>query len=259
MKIKEKIENKLREVFKSDDFHIICIAITGSTAYGMNTKDSDIDIIGIFLPPLEYILGVESIEQIQLSKDELGFEGTMFSFSKWFRLMIEQNPNVQEILWTEKNMYVYTDKLYFEQLLNVREHFLSKKLKHSYGGYAFAQIQRLKSLNEKVNQNKKRLEEFDKFGYSTKNASHVFRLLNMCLDGLITHEILVMRPENQFLLAIREGQYSYEQIREMADRKFELIEQAYVTSTLQNKVDYVFQKRVHMSILKSYIWKKLNT
>ena len=253
MKIKESIENKLKDLFKTDKFHIIAIVITGSHAYGMNTKDSDIDILGIFLPPEEYILGVKRVEQVSLLKHELGFEGTMFSFSKWYNLMVQQNPNVQELLWSADNMYIYKDNLYFNWLLESRKYLLSKKLKHSYGGYAHAQIQRLKALNEKVNQNKKRLEEFEKFGYSTKNASHVFRLLNMCLDALVEHEIQVLRPENQFLIAIREGQYTYEQIREMSDKKFDLIERAYVASELRNKVDDKFEKDLHLKILKNWL------
>ena len=81
MKIKETVDQRLKEVFKESPFHIIAIAITGSHAYGMQTKDSDIDIMGIFVPPVEYILGVKNVEQVMINKEESGFEGTMFSFS----------------------------------------------------------------------------------------------------------------------------------------------------------------------------------
>jgi len=253
MKIKEIVEQRLKEVFKDSPFHIIAIAITGSIAYGMNTKDSDIDIMGIFLPPYEYILGVKNVEQVIINKNESGFEGTMFSFSKWYNLMIQQNPNTQELIWTSDNMYVYKDDKYFNWLLENRKELLSKKLKHSYSGYAYGQIQRLKALNEKVNQNKKRLEEFEKFGYSLKNASHVFRLLNMCLDGLVEGEIQVLRPERQFLLAIREGKYTYDEISKMSDDKMKLIDEAFVRSNLRNKIDIDFANNLHLKILKDYL------
>jgi len=253
MKIKDIIEHRLKIMFGDSSFHIIAIAITGSNAYGMQTKDSDLDIIGIFLPPVEYILGVKQIEQVIINKNIDGFEGTMFSFSKWYNLLIKQNPNILELLWHEEHNYIYKDNKYFNWLLENRKELLSKQLKHSYSGYAYRQMQKLKSLNEKVNQNKKRLEEFEKFGYSVKNASHAFRLLNMCLDGLIEGEIKVMRPEKQFLRAIREGKYTYDEISKMAYDKMKLIDEAYIRSNLKNKINMEFANNLHLKILKDYI------
>ena len=114
-------------------------------------------------------------------------------------------------------------------------------------------MQRLTKLNQKVNQNTKRLDNFEKFGYDVKAASHVFRLLNSALDALIDKEITVLRPERQFLLAIREGKYTYEEMRKMADDKIALIEQAYVKSDLRNKVDFDLQRRTHISILLTWL------
>lgn len=253
MKIKEIINDRLKDVFKDSSFHIIAIAMSGSHAYGMQTKDSDIDIMGIFLPPIDYILGVNRVDQIIINKEKDNVEGTMFSFSKWYNLMIQQNPNTLELLWHEKNNYIYQDNKYFNWLLENRKEFLSKKLKHSFGGYAFSQIQRLSKLNEKVNENKKRLKEFENFGYSTKNASHVFRLLGMCLDALIEKEINVLRPERQFLIAIREGKYSYDEIVKMSNDKFNLIEEAYIKSSLKNKINKEFADELHLKILKDYL------
>ncbi len=253
MKIFDIVDNKLKEVFKDKKYHIICIAVTGSQAYGINTKDSDIDLIGIFLPPEEYILGVEHIEQIIMTKEKDGYDGQIFSFSKWYNLMLKQNPNFIEILWNSENMYIYRDSYFWNILVNNRQKFLSKKIKHSLAGYAFAQVQRMKALNIKANQNEKRREEVEKYGYSVKNCSHVFRLLGMALDALVEHEIQVMRPERQFLIAIREGKYTYDEVVKMSNEKFQLIEQAYITSTLRNKIDDKFAKELHLQILKQWL------
>ncbi len=253
MKIINFVHEKLKNVFGDKQYHLIAVAITGSHAYGINTKDSDIDIMGIFLPPEEYILRVKHIEQIEFSKKENEYEGMLFSFSKWYNLMLQQNPNVLELLWHIDNMYVYRDNEYWPKLFNLRKEFLSKKLKHSYGGYAFAQSQRLKRLNIKVNQNTKRLENFDKFGYDVKAASHIFRLLGSALDGLVEHEINVLRPDRQFLLAIREGKYTYEEISNMALEKNKLIEEAYVRSTLRNSIDMKLADILHIDILKNWL------
>jgi len=251
MKIRQVVQERLTELY-GDDYHLICIAITGSHAYGMHHKDSDHDIMGLFLPPIDYILGLKKVEQVMINKKP-ELEGIVYNFIKWFPLMIQQNPNVIELLWHHDSMYVYRDDIIWPQLIKNRDKLLSKKLKHSFAGYAFAQLQRMQKLNEKVNQNKKRLAEFEKFVYSTKNASHLMRLLNTAFDALVDKEIQVLRPERQLLIAIREGKYSYNELIKMANAKFALIEEAYMKSNLRNKVDIDFANLFHTNILLNYI------
>lgn len=50
---------------------------SGSHLYGLNTENSDEDYIGIFLAPIEYHLGLQKVEQVDLSiKDKKNIEGT---------------------------------------------------------------------------------------------------------------------------------------------------------------------------------------
>ncbi len=252
MKIRQIVIDRLNQEFGVDNYHLICIAITGSHAYGMQTKDSDYDIMGLFLPPINYLLGLDKVEQVILKKTD-GVEGVIFNFTKWYHLVVQQNPNVLELLWHNHTQYIYKDDTIWSQIFNNREQLLSKKLKHSFAGYAFAQLNRLNKLNEKVNENPKRLEEFKKFGYSTKNASHMFRLLNMAFDALVDCEIQVMRPERQFLISIREGKYTYDEIVKLANDKFHLVEQAYLKSDLRNKIDYNFANQLHINVLKTHL------
>lgn len=254
MKIRQVVKERLDKEYGENNYYLICIAITGSHAYGMQTKDSDIDIMGLFLPPVDYLLGLKRVEQVTLErrKGDL-YDGQIFNFTKWFKLIVDQNPNVLELLWHESNQYVYRDDEIWKILMYNRKDFLSKKLKHTFAGYAFSQLNRLNKLNEKVNENKDRLEEFKRFGYSTKNASHLFRLLNMCFDALVDKEIQVMRPERQFLISIREGKYSYEDIVKMANEKFVMIEEAYMRSDLRNKIDFNFANQFQVNLLRNYI------
>src|SRR3546814_692203 len=60
--------------------------------------------------------------------------------------------------------------------------------------------------------------EFEKqFGYDTKHASHLVRLLRTGRDSLLSGEIRVARSDADDLLAIRRGAYSYEEIIAMAE------------------------------------------
>ncbi len=127
MKIRQIVKERLDTEYGANNYHLICIALTGSHAYGMQTKNSDHDIMGLFLPPVDYIFGLKHVEQIVLAKTE-GVEGTIFDFRKWFKLMIQQNPNVLELLWHHESMYVYKDDLIWQELVFNRDLFLSKKI-----------------------------------------------------------------------------------------------------------------------------------
>lgn len=256
MKIVQVVQNRLNEVFQGKKYHIITVAICGSHAYGMNTLDSDFDIQGIFLPPEDYILGLNKIEQIVIPKTKLDkseCEGTIFSFDKWYHLALQQNPNIIELLWHEPTMYVYKDNDIWNMLYNARNELLSKKAKHSFAGYAYAQLQRLDKLNEKVNQNPKRLEEFKKYGYSTKNASHLIRLMNMCIELLTEKQINVMRPERHHLIAIRNGDFTLKEIQKLALDKENLISYAYIQSDLRDKIDLDFANNLKININKRWL------
>lgn len=253
-KVLNVVKERLDEVFPEGGYEIVVIAITGSQAYGMNTKDSDLDIQGLFIPPIDYLVGLHKVEQVVLPKNkELNMEGTMYALDKWYRLMVDQNPNVMELLWHEENMYLHRNSEYWPLLHDNRFKLLSKKLKYTYAGYAFAQMQRLSKLDEKINQNTKRLENFNKFGYDTKAASHVFRLLGSALDALVMEEIKVMRPERNFLMAIREGQYTYEDLVRMSQEKMNLVEQAFITSKLPNRVNFTFANELLRDIHAKFI------
>lgn len=246
--IKNKVIERLDEVFRDEPYHLVCIALTGSHAYGIATPKSDKDIMAVFLPPLSYLLGVKQTEQVMFEKS-LGFEGVAYSFNKWYNQMINQNPNIIELLWHEEHQYIYRDDVYWNMLVSERDNLLSKKIKHTYCGYAYAQLQRLKILNKNANSNESRLQNIEKFGYDTKAASHVFRLLGTGLEGLVEHRLNVLRPDNHFLLAIREGKYTYEQLLEMANKKIELIDEAYIRSTLRNSIDSKLAQKLNLDII----------
>jgi predicted nucleotidyltransferase len=69
---------------------------------------------------------------------------TIFSLRKFMELAAKGNPNALEILFTDPSDHLkMTDAA--EMLLEHRDAFLSKKLKHTLSGYAYAQIKRIKT------------------------------------------------------------------------------------------------------------------
>lgn len=56
-----------------------------------------------------------------------------------------------------------------------------------------------------------------RFGYDTKHAMHLVRLLRMAEEILSTGQVLVRRPDREELLAIRDGAWSYDELVAQSD------------------------------------------
>ncbi len=137
----------------------ILLTICGSQAYGIATPESDLDFKGIAIPPKEYILGFsKNFEQLEDSKAILEMhpglknlpganikaEGMLYSLEKFMQLASECNPNILEILYANPAHYqVLTDE--GKLLIENRELFLSARARHTFSGYALAQLKRIKS------------------------------------------------------------------------------------------------------------------
>lgn len=83
----------------------------------------------------------------------------------------------------------------------------------------------------------KRKALVEKWGFDTKNASHLIRLLKMGIEFLSTGELQVHREDNSYLVDIKQGKYTLEQIKTEAERLFKVSETAFVNSTLPSKID----------------------
>lgn len=92
-------------------------------------------------------------------------------------------------------------------------------------------------LSWKSSRNAKRAELEAKFGYDTKHAMHLVRLLRMCREILSGKGVLVKRPDAEELLSIRRGVWTYDQLIEWADREDAEMQDLYETSTLRHHPD----------------------
>ncbi|MHA2064888.1 MAG: DNA polymerase beta superfamily protein [Candidatus Thorarchaeota archaeon] len=71
----------------------------------------------------------------------------------------------------------------------------------------------------KKNRNPARAELEARYGYDCKHAMHLVRLLRMGEEILTTGDFNVYRPDREELLAIRNGEWSYEKLIEWSDEK----------------------------------------
>jgi hypothetical protein len=73
--------------------------------------------------------------------------------------------------------------------------------------------------------------------YDTKNMMHTFRLLRMAREILAEGRIVVFRPDREELLAIRRGEFSYEELVAQAEGMMQEIEGIAARSPLPPKPD----------------------
>jgi hypothetical protein len=113
--------------------------------------------------------------------------------------------------------------------------------------------------NWKKTRNPTRSALEEKFGYDTKHAYHLVRLIRMCREILTTGVVQVKRPDREELLAIRNGAWTYDQLIEFADREDKALAELYNTSTAlpktpdKEKLDQLCIRLVQMALSK-YSW-----
>ena len=57
------------------------------------------------------------------------------------------------------------------------------------------------------------------FGFDTKHASHLVRLLRMCREILETGEVNVLRKDSEELRAVRKGGITYDELVDWAEKE----------------------------------------
>lgn len=120
----------------------------GSHAYGLSTPESDLDLRGVCIEPIEYIVGFansfEQAENVKYPGYEDSNDCTIFSLLKFAKLAADANPNVIEILFVEDEEVILKDHN-GQFLIQNRDLFLTKKAFHTFGGYAKGQLKRLEN------------------------------------------------------------------------------------------------------------------
>lgn len=136
-------------------FEVIYATKVGSQAYGMATENSDLDIKGVVIPPVHVRMNLfQKFEQVidysyfsdywahLKNPKNPKLESTFYSLEKFITLAAACNPNILELMWTDP-IDVLTSHPVWDIIREHRNLFLSKRVKHTFTGYAYAQIAKI--------------------------------------------------------------------------------------------------------------------
>jgi predicted nucleotidyltransferase len=221
--------------------NVTYLTMMGSVAYGVSDDASDRDVYGFCFPPKDIafphlageIFGfgrqVKRFEQWQehhVEYDNVSWDFTVYSIIRYFHLVMENNPNMVDSLFTPERC-VLANTTVGQMVRDNRHMFLSKKAWHTFKGYAFQQKSKLLTKNPEG----KRRELIDRYGFDTKYAYHLVRLLDE-IEQILTTGDLDLTRAREHMKAIRRGEVPLDQILAFFDSKLLDLEKAYADSSL---------------------------
>ena len=213
---------------------VVYETLRGSHAYGADTPESDTDVLGICVPPKEIvfphlageIMGFgrqkkrfREFGSVQFESDQFGdlsgeLDLSVLSIVFFFHECMDNQPNRLETLYSPEHCVLTSTKV-SEHMRDNRDLFLHQGAMWRFTGFAKSQIAKMR----KKDRSEKRLF---KYGYNA---------VRMVLEGeqIIKEGTLVLDDKVDTLLAVREGDWTFDEIEEFCDQKETELREIYDT------------------------------
>ena len=117
----------------------------GSQTYGTATPQSDWDEGGVYLEPINQVLGLGLDFQDEIADEK--HDKVWYSLKKYMNLLLSSNPNILESLFIDDKFVIYEHPIITE-IKKHRQEFVTKECFNSFIGYAIAQIKRARGYNK---------------------------------------------------------------------------------------------------------------
>lgn len=212
-------------VSPANDFNlesfIIYRCVVGSRAYGLDSDESDTDRRGVYIAPAELqwsLFGAP--EQFEDNATQICY----WELQKFLVMALKANPNILECLYSPM-----VEKMtpLGEELVALRQQFLSQMIFQTFNGYAMSQF-------KKIEQDLRNSGEI-----KWKHAMHLLRLLLTGAATLREGRVPVrVEAHRDRLLAVKRGEVSWYDVddwRKELHRDFEL---ALAETKLPERPDY---------------------
>jgi hypothetical protein len=200
---------------------IIYSCVVGSRAYGLDTAASDTDLRGIYLAPAELQWSLFGAPE---QFEDNAAQACYWELQKFLIMALKANPNILECLYSP-----LVEKItpLGEQLLAIREAFLSQMIFQTFNGYAMSQFKKI---------------EQDLRNHGEVRWKHAMHLLRLLLTGAATlregRVPVRVEAHREKLLAVKRGELPWPDLdiwRKELHRDFE---HALARTKLPERPDY---------------------
>lgn len=289
--------------------------VMGSIAYGVSTDDSDEDLYSFCIPPKDMVFphlagkiygfddNFNIFEQFQQhhihdKESRKEYDIQCFSIIKFFRLLMDNNPNMIDALFTPTRCIRHITRI-GQEIRDKRDLFLHKGCWAKFKGYAYSQMHKINTKNHhglpelleweeahkiprdttfeeakgstKVahlskEEQKEYIQLYTKMleaggrsertkihGYDSKFAYHVVRLVDEVRQILSEHTLVLDPPDRREMLkAVRNGEWTEEQLRDWFSDKERLYSELFQNSKLRDGPDRAAIKALLLHCLEEH-------
>jgi predicted nucleotidyltransferase len=207
---------------------LIYRCVVGSRAYGLDTDESDVDRRAVYLAPAELEWSLYGApEQFEDGSSQF----CAWELQKFLVQALKANPNILECLYSPLVELVTP---LGEELLAIRERFLSQMIYQTFNGYALSQFKKLEQ------------DRRNSGGVRRKHAMHLLRLL---ITGAATLRegrvpVRVEGVHRDRLLAVKRGKLSWLEVDEWRLELHADFERALAATRLPERPDYEAANRL---------------
>ena len=181
--------------------------------HGASVGSDDHDYYGVYVEPPTVKLGLSpKPHHVWSTSDNTrrntaeGIDLVLYSLSKFAKLAANGNPTILHFLWVENAIGVNP---WWKLVRDSRMHFLARSHLDRFVGYAQAQLDRLTGRRARKQH---RPELIEQYGFDTKAAMHLMRLMYEAFYLLRDAAMSFPNPQAKYLIEIRNGRYTLEQI-----------------------------------------------
>lgn len=200
---------------------VIFRCVIGSRAYGLEGDESDTDRRGVYLPSAEMHWSLYGVPE-QLENEAT--QECYWELQKFLLLALKANPNVLECLYSP---IVEKVTSLGQELLQLRESFLSKLVFQTYSGYVASQFKKMQAD----------IRNHGKVKW--KHVMHLIRLLMSGITVLKEKQVMVEVGEHrERLLAIKRGEVPFEETNQWRKELQREFEGAFERTDLPERPDY---------------------
>ena len=200
---------------------ILYRCVVGSRAYGLDSDESDTDRRGIYLAPAELQW---SLFGAPAQFEDNATQSCYCELQKFLTMALKANPNILECLYSP--MVEKVTPL-GEELLAMREAFLSQMIFQTFNGYAMSQF-------KKVEQDLRNRGEV--------RCKHTMHLLRLLLTGATTlregHVPVHVEAHRDRLLAVKRGELPWPEVDAWRKELHRDFERALAETKLPERPDY---------------------